>query len=71
LPVFSVQYHPEASPGPHDAHPLFKRFLKSMEGRPDAHAMAGGKAGKRRTRALDSIPVRRPGGLRPGDKGGK
>jgi carbamoyl-phosphate synthase small subunit len=30
LPVFSVQYHPEASPGPHDANPLFKRFLKSM-----------------------------------------
>jgi carbamoyl-phosphate synthase small subunit len=31
LPVFSVQYHPEASPGPHDANPLFKRFLKSMK----------------------------------------
>ncbi|WP_404402905.1 glutamine-hydrolyzing carbamoyl-phosphate synthase small subunit [Pelagibacterium halotolerans] len=26
-PIFSVQYHPEASPGPHDAHYLFKRFL--------------------------------------------
>jgi len=26
-PVFSVQYHPEASPGPHDAHYLFTRFL--------------------------------------------
>jgi len=26
-PVFSVQYHPEASPGPHDAHDLFTRFL--------------------------------------------
>ena len=26
LPVFSVQYHPEASPGPHDAAPLFDRF---------------------------------------------
>ena len=25
-PIFSVQYHPEASPGPHDASPLFKRF---------------------------------------------
>ena len=30
LPIFSVQYHPEASPGPHDAHPLFNRFLQSM-----------------------------------------
>lgn len=26
LPVFSVQYHPEASPGPHDAYYLFRRF---------------------------------------------
>jgi carbamoyl-phosphate synthase small subunit len=30
LPVFSVQYHPEASPGPHDAHYLFKRFVDLM-----------------------------------------
>ena len=28
LPVFSVQYHPEASPGPHDSHYLFKEFYK-------------------------------------------
>lgn len=27
-PVFSVQYHPEASPGPHDSHYLFKRFIE-------------------------------------------
>ncbi|MBU6475382.1 MAG: carbamoyl phosphate synthase small subunit, partial [Alphaproteobacteria bacterium] len=25
-PVFSVQYHPEASPGPQDSHYLFERF---------------------------------------------
>lgn len=30
LPIFSVQYHPEASPGPHDASYLFKRFMESM-----------------------------------------
>nr|CRH06987.1 carbamoyl phosphate synthetase, glutamine amidotransferase small subunit [Candidatus Magnetococcus massalia] len=29
-PVFSVQYHPEASPGPHDAHYLFKQFADLM-----------------------------------------
>jgi carbamoyl-phosphate synthase small subunit len=29
-PVFSVQYHPEASPGPHDADYLFQRFVSSM-----------------------------------------
>jgi carbamoyl-phosphate synthase small subunit len=32
-PVFSVQYHPEASPGPHDADYLFRQFLESMEKR--------------------------------------
>jgi carbamoyl-phosphate synthase small subunit len=31
LPIFSVQYHPEASPGPHDAHYLFRRFVDLME----------------------------------------
>lgn len=31
LPVFSVQYHPEASPGPHDASYLFDRFIKMVE----------------------------------------
>jgi carbamoyl-phosphate synthase small subunit len=32
-PIFSVQYHPEASPGPHDADYLFGRFLEAMEQR--------------------------------------
>jgi carbamoyl-phosphate synthase small subunit len=31
-PVMSVQYHPEAAPGPHDASPLFRRFLDSIPG---------------------------------------
>ena len=31
MPVFSVQYHPEASPGPHDSHYLFDQFVKMME----------------------------------------
>jgi carbamoyl-phosphate synthase small subunit len=31
--VFSVQYHPEASPGPNDANYLFDRFVKLMEER--------------------------------------
>jgi carbamoyl-phosphate synthase small subunit len=30
-PVFSVQYHPEASPGPHDSHYLFERFTRLMD----------------------------------------
>ena len=31
LPIFSVQYHPESSPGPHDASYLFRRFVEMME----------------------------------------
>jgi carbamoyl-phosphate synthase small subunit len=31
VPLFSVQYHPEASPGPHDAAYLFDRFMEMME----------------------------------------
>jgi carbamoyl-phosphate synthase small subunit len=32
-PVFSVQYHPEASPGPQDSHYLFERFAANMRAR--------------------------------------
>ena len=31
LPLFSVQYHPEASPGPHDARYLFEQFARMMD----------------------------------------
>jgi len=31
LPIFSVQHHPEASPGPHDSQYLFARFVEMME----------------------------------------
>ena len=31
-PIFSVQYHPEASPGPHDSHYLFARFVAMLAG---------------------------------------
>jgi carbamoyl-phosphate synthase small subunit len=37
LPVFSVQYHPEASPGPHDADYLFDQFVKSMQDHRQQH----------------------------------
>lgn len=32
LPIFAVQYHPEAAPGPHDARPLFKQFINAVRG---------------------------------------
>jgi carbamoyl-phosphate synthase small subunit len=32
-PAFGVQYHPESSPGPHDARALFARFVRMMERR--------------------------------------
>ena len=36
LPVLSVQYHPEASPGPHDSHYLFGEFVALMKARRNA-----------------------------------
>lgn len=33
LPIFAVQYHPEASPGPHDAYPHFGQFLRLIRDR--------------------------------------
>jgi carbamoyl-phosphate synthase small subunit len=41
-PVFSVQYHPEASPGPEDSHYLFTRFVELMR------ETKAGRAGKKR-----------------------
>ena len=38
LPVFSVQYHPEASPGPRDSHYLFTRFVDLMRARKSSAA---------------------------------
>jgi carbamoyl-phosphate synthase small subunit len=66
LPVFSVQYHPEASPGPHDAHPLFKRFFNAMTERL-ARLAESEKSARRKlqARATEKIPLRRAGGLRP------
>jgi carbamoyl-phosphate synthase small subunit len=34
LPIFAVQYHPEASPGPHDARPHFAEFVRLMSSTP-------------------------------------
>ncbi len=38
LPVFAVQYHPEAAPGPHDSRYLFDRFVSLMERRSASYA---------------------------------
>ncbi len=35
-PAFSVQYHPEASPGPHDSHALFRRFVDLIDAKKGA-----------------------------------
>jgi len=34
-PAFSVQYHPEAAPGPHDSRYLFGAFMRLMDGDPE------------------------------------
>jgi carbamoyl-phosphate synthase small subunit len=46
LPLFSVQYHPEASPGPHDSHYLFRRFTEMMKETKLSEALRRGQAGK-------------------------
>src|SRR6187431_191379 len=43
-PVFSVQYHPEASPGPRDSHYLFTRFVELMRARRQASTDAALRA---------------------------
>ncbi|MBW4650578.1 MAG: glutamine-hydrolyzing carbamoyl-phosphate synthase small subunit [Kastovskya adunca ATA6-11-RM4] len=40
LPFFSVQYHPEASPGPHDADYLFEQFVQSMRSHRQANTQS-------------------------------
>ena len=46
LPIFAVQYHPEAAPGPHDARPLFDDFLEDVRGGAPASTPAGVVAGR-------------------------
>jgi len=40
-PLFSVQYHPEASPGPHDATYFFRRFRRMVERRKAGEKVSG------------------------------
>jgi carbamoyl-phosphate synthase small subunit len=42
LPLFSVQYHPEASPGPHDSDYLFRDFVSMMSSRAPVSFTAAG-----------------------------
>ncbi len=44
LPLFSVQYHPEASPGPHDSHYLFRQFNDMMKNWKLSGALRRGQA---------------------------
>ncbi len=40
VPAIAVQYHPEASPGPHDAHPFFEQFIALMKQWQESHSHA-------------------------------
>jgi carbamoyl-phosphate synthase small subunit len=44
LPIFAVQYHPEAAPGPHDARPLFQEFLGAIAARKSRHGSMSKRA---------------------------
>jgi carbamoyl-phosphate synthase small subunit len=41
-PIFAVQYHPEAAPGPHDARPLFDEFLETVRSHAGPATGSGG-----------------------------
>ncbi len=41
-PIFAVQYHPEAAPGPHDGRPLFDEFLETVRSHAGPAAASGG-----------------------------
>jgi len=45
LPIFAVQYHPEAAPGPHDARPLFDAFMAHVRGETTDAAVATAPTG--------------------------
>jgi len=72
LPLYSVQHHPEASPGPHDAHYLFAEFIAMMTARraaadPAAAApapQAGAAPGEMHRPAVPVPPASAGGGAR-------
>jgi carbamoyl-phosphate synthase small subunit len=55
LPVFSVQYHPEASPGPHDADYMFEQFVKAMRDARNAAKVPQGELLAHPTAPRDSL----------------
>ena len=63
LPIFSVQYHPEASPGPHDSDYLFAEFITMMKSGAPARSSLAGAAGnslRHGIRLSETSPVLRP-----------
>ena len=46
LPIFSVQYHPEAAPGPHDATYFFDQFAELIEKTPDSRRPCGRRSAR-------------------------
>ncbi|HEX2971298.1 MAG TPA: glutamine-hydrolyzing carbamoyl-phosphate synthase small subunit [Tepidisphaeraceae bacterium] len=56
MPIFSVQYHPEASPGPHDATYLFDAFMEMMKTGPPCHPPPAATADCSRSAIAPSTP---------------
>lgn len=53
-PIFSVQYHPESSPGPHDAAYFFGRFREMVERTADGESVTGAEIGQMSGRPPDA-----------------
>ena len=55
-PLFSVQYHPEASPGPHDASYLFTRFREMVERSANGESVTGAEICKSSNGFYRAVP---------------
>ncbi len=55
MPIFAIQYHPEASPGPHDARYLFDCFIDMMATGKSPSAEAMDKAQRQRSRVTAAV----------------
>ena len=58
LPILAAQFHPEASPGPHDANVLFDTFIEAMEQTPESETESEtGREVSRRSFVPVPVPV--------------
>jgi anthranilate/para-aminobenzoate synthase component II len=68
LPVFSVQYHPEANPGPHDSKYLFDKFIEKLRNDDEAKEDAKKVSEKEDIKMNEGIEPKKEIGIKENDK---